>query len=379
MVRAAQEILVSMLPGSTSVYYELEGDTWRCRAQTGTLAPEVQALVDAGRPYGAVENIVTAWEDRRPLFVDGYDVTSDTHGHLLESVSGAAYLPLVLRGAPRGLLAVALWRTRRGWSRTERALVLALTHSLELALEGMDGTRELQERTRDLARSNAELERFAYVASHDLQEPLRTIASFTELLDRRYGGAFDERGRAYLRLVVQGAERMKTLVDDLLVYSRVGAEQLTLAPVSLDRVLAEALTNLSGVLDGSGARVTSDVLPVVLGSELQLVQVMQNLVGNALKFRREGVTPTVRVTSARDGDEVRVSVRDNGIGIEARYLERIFVMFQRLHRREDYPGTGLGLAICRRVVERHGGRMWVESTPGEGSTFHFTLRAADPA
>ncbi|MFC4424810.1 GAF domain-containing protein [Deinococcus navajonensis] len=237
--------------------------------------------------------------------------------------------------------------------------------------------RRVAERTEALARSNAELERFAYVASHDLQEPLRTITSLTELLERRYADTFDERGRTLLRMIIGGTLRMKTLLDDLLLYSRMGAERLTLEPVNTAEAVEQALEQLSDRLSESAGRMDYADLPVVCGNAFQLTQLFQNLLGNAIKFRRPGVVPEVQISATRAGAFWQFSVRDNGIGIDPAYFERIFVMFQRLHGREEYEGTGLGLAICQRVVERHGGRMWLESTPGEGSTFHFTLKALD--
>ncbi|UBV44277.1 GAF domain-containing protein (plasmid) [Deinococcus taeanensis] len=236
--------------------------------------------------------------------------------------------------------------------------------------------RRVEERTQALARSNAELERFAYVASHDLQEPLRTIGGLTGLLERRYGELYDERGRALLRMVIEGSERMKTLLDDLLVYSRLGAERLTLEPVDTNPLVQEAQERLSGALEDTGGQVTSGRLPTVAGSPFQLGQLFQNLIGNALKFHAPGVAPRVHLQATEEEGAWHFTVQDNGIGMEAGHLERIFVMFQRLHTREEYAGTGLGLAICQKVVERHGGRIWVESRPGEGSTFHFTLPAA---
>ncbi|WP_161884020.1 GAF domain-containing protein [Deinococcus alpinitundrae] len=237
--------------------------------------------------------------------------------------------------------------------------------------------RRVAERTEALARSNAELERYAYVASHDLQEPLRTIASLTGLLERRYAHVFDERGRTLLSLIVGGTTRMKMLLDDLLLYSRMGAEQLTLEPVKTTATMEEILMRLDEQLVDSRGRVDYADLPVVCGNAFQLTQLFQNLIGNALKFRKPDVAPEVQISAVRTGALWQFSVRDNGIGIDPAYFDRIFVMFQRLHGREQYAGTGLGLAICQKVVERHGGRIWVESAPGVGSAFHFTLKALE--
>jgi PAS domain S-box-containing protein len=232
--------------------------------------------------------------------------------------------------------------------------------------------QELRDRAEDLARSNAELEQFAYVASHDLQEPLRAIVSYLQLFERRYRGQLDERSDRYIGHAVDGARRMQTLINDLLVYSRVGRRGADFSRVDTERVLSRVLANLRAALDESAAEVSHDPLPKVIADPSQLGQLLQNLVGNAVKFRGER-PPRVHLSAERDGDAWRFAVRDNGIGIESAYLDRIFVLFQRLHGRAEYPGTGIGLAICKKIVERHGGQIWVESEPGQGSTFYFTI------
>ena len=229
----------------------------------------------------------------------------------------------------------------------------------------------LKRHAEELARSNAELEQFAYVASHDLQEPLRMVASFLELLAERYKGRLDEKADKYINYAVDGAARMKTLIDGLLRYSRVTTQARRLEEMEARTALDEAMANLGRAIAEKGAVVTHDDLPTVLADPIQFVQLFQNLIGNALKFC-DG-TPRVHVAAERTGEEWVFSVRDNGIGIAPEYRERIFQIFQRLHGRDKYPGTGMGLAICKRVVERHGGRIWVESRPGQGSTFLFTL------
>ena len=229
----------------------------------------------------------------------------------------------------------------------------------------------------ELKRSNAELEQFAYVASHDLQEPLRMVASYTQLLGRRYDAKFDADGREFMSYIVDGATRMKQLIEDLLAYSRVGTKGQDFRPVAVEGALRKALFNLRVSIEEAGAVVTYDPLPTVVGDEAQVVQLLQNLIGNALKFRSASV-PRIHVGITEGADESTFEVRDNGIGIEPQYYERIFMVFQRLHNKGEYPGTGIGLAICKKVVERHGGRIWVESRPppgpNQGSSFYFTLR-----
>lgn len=232
---------------------------------------------------------------------------------------------------------------------------------------------ELRARSEDLARSNAELEKFAYIASHDLQEPLRMVSSYTQLLQRRYQGRLDSDADEFIAYAVDGANRMQTLIKDLLAYSRVGTQGAPFSPTDLEMVFGDVLRALEQMIAEAGATVTHDPLPVVSCDPTQIGRVFQNLIANAIKFRRDE-SPKVHV-SAREADgEWVFSVADNGIGVDPEYFDRIFVIFQRLRSRADYPGTGMGLAICKRIIDRHGGRIWVESAPGVGSTFYFTLR-----
>ncbi len=224
----------------------------------------------------------------------------------------------------------------------------------------------------ELEHSNKELEQFAYVASHDLQEPLRMVSSYTELLERRYGDKLDDKAREFIGYAVDGAVRMQRLINDLLEFSRVSTRGKALQPVDVTRVLGTVRANLSVAIQDAGALVTNDDLPTVMADETQLVQLLQNLIGNAIKFRGRD-RPHVHVGAQATATEWVFAVRDNGIGIAPEYFERIFVIFQRLHARDEYPGTGIGLAVCRRILDRHGGRIWVESEPGHGSTFYFAL------
>jgi PAS domain S-box-containing protein len=231
----------------------------------------------------------------------------------------------------------------------------------------------LRQTVAELNRSNEELGQFAYIASHDLQEPLRMVASYTQLLSKRYAGKLDSDADEFIAFAVDGANRMQRLIQDLLAYSRIGTLGKVLLKTSSEQALQQAITNLSGTIEDREVEVTHDPLPNVLADEGQLVQLFQNLVGNAIKYQSGGV-PRVHVSSVRQADAKWLfSVKDNGIGIEAKYFERIFGMFQRLHRREDFAGTGIGLAICKKIVERHGSTISVESEPGHGSTFRFAL------
>ena len=246
----------------------------------------------------------------------------------------------------------------------------ALVEELRQANTGLEA--KVRERTAELARSNKELEQFAYVVSHDLQEPLRMVSSYTQLLSRRYKGRLDANADEFIAYAVDGANRMQRLINDLLAYSRVGTGGKEFEPIDCMAVFDLALVNLRMAIQESGAVVEHDRLPIVMGDKLQFGQLLQNLIGNAIKYHGDE-PPRVHVSAEQKGHEWVFSVRDNGIGIDPQYAERVFVIFQRLHTREEHAGTGIGLAICHKIVERHGGRIWVESQLGSGATFFFTI------
>jgi light-regulated signal transduction histidine kinase (bacteriophytochrome) len=231
---------------------------------------------------------------------------------------------------------------------------------------------ELRGVMEDLDRSNKDLQQFASIASHDLQEPLRMVARYTQLLAERYEGQLDEKARQYIGHAVDGAVRMQRLVNDLLTYSRVGTRGNPMESTDSHSILGEAITNLAATIEESKAIMTIDELPMVRADASQLVQVFQNLLANAIKFRG-GDIPRIHVSVRDEKHEWVFSVRDNGIGIDRQYAGKIFMIFQRLHTQQEYPGTGIGLAVCKRIVERHGGRIWFESEPGKGSTFSFAI------
>jgi PAS domain S-box-containing protein len=261
-------------------------------------------------------------------------------------------VPFVLEGKPAGLVATFADISERKEAEEQ------LRHTID-----------------QLARSNGELERFAYVASHDLQEPVRTVVSFGQLLERSMGERLEQNSRDYLTFITQGARRMGDLVRDLLSYSRMTNRQVVHGPVELSELVAAASDNLYCLFQERGAKLECFTLATVIGDHVQLVELFQNLLGNAVKFTSPNTIPTIRIRAARENGMWHVSVADNGIGIAPEYHDRIFVIFQRLHTSAVFSGTGIGLAVCKRIVEQHGGRIWVESEEGRGATFHFTLAA----
>jgi light-regulated signal transduction histidine kinase (bacteriophytochrome) len=242
----------------------------------------------------------------------------------------------------------------------------------ELELRVNERTLELAAANEILERSNIELQQFAYIASHDLQSPLRSISGFVQLLKMNYESKLDEQAGVWIRRAVQAIGQMQALIQDLLAYSRVDSRLRPFVPISFLDVFNDTVGLLESSISDAGGRVTCGELPVITGDRSQLVQLMDNLIGNGIKYHGDK-TPRVHVSAERNGNEWTFSVRDNGIGIAPEYYERIFEIFQRLHDKKDYPGTGIGLAVCRRIVDGHGGRIWVESGPGQGSTFHFTI------
>ena len=265
------------------------------------------------------------------------------------------------------------WVHERGFPvHDEQGHLRAMTGVVSDITERKKAEEELKRLSDELARSNADLQQFAYVASHDLQEPLRVISGFVKLLAKSYKGKLDDKAEEFIAHTIDGAQRMEMLIRDLLEYSKVQLKGMVLKPTDCNLLVEESLKNLHTAIAESGAMVTYGSLPTVMADASQLSRVFQNLIGNALKFRGEDV-PKVHISAEKKENEWFFSVRDNGMGINPNQAERIFLIFQRLHTEEEYSGTGLGLSICKRIVERHGGRIWVESEPGKGSTFFFTL------
>jgi PAS domain S-box-containing protein len=289
-----------------------------------------------------------------------------------------ALVPLISRGHIIGIMVL---RSRRAgaYGPQERVILESLANLIGPAVdngslyeEAVLAEQELARQAQELSRSNTELEQFAYVASHDLQEPLRMVSSYVQLLSRRYKDKLDSDADDFIGFAVDGAARMQVLINDLLTYSRVGTQGRPFEPTDCNNIIRRVIDDLTGIIGDAGATVVYDDLPTINCDATQLGQLFQNLVANALKFRSED-PPKIRVSAeGRDGEWV-FSVRDNGIGIAPDYFQQIFLIFQRLHNRSEYAGTGIGLAVCKKIVERHGGRIWVDSEHGKGSTFHFTL------
>ncbi len=295
-------------------------------------------------------------------------------------------VPIIVRDGIWGLLLAHQCAAPRKWNNFETELLKQLANQIGIALSQAQLLEKETQQSQELVRSNAELEQFAYVASHDLQEPLRMVTSYLQLLERRYKNQLDANADQFITYAVDGARRMQTLINDLLNYSRVSTRGQPFKLVDCDVILQRAIANLQIAIADSQAIVTHDNLPRVMADTTQLTQVFQNLIGNAIKFC-QNQQPQIHIGVAKEtpnsdeeslnsiplADEWLFSIRDNGIGLESQYAERIFIIFQRLHGRDKYPGTGIGLAICKKIIERHGGRIWVESKPGQGSTFYFTI------
>jgi PAS domain S-box-containing protein len=344
-----------------------------CRKSTSSVETETP-----GKPGGLNRAV---WSTAAPVWIA--DVAQETALKRRESAQQAGLRSAFAFPIPVGgkFYGVMEFFGREVRPRDERILEIARTvgHQIGQFIARKQAEAELQEangqlilKAQQLSRSNSELEQFAYVASHDLQEPLRMIASYTQLILRRYGDRFDGDAREFMDFIVDGATRMKQLIEDLLAYSRVGTHGKAFRPTDSGAAVQKALANLRAAIENSNGTVTCDPLPTINADEFQLVQLFQNLIGNALKFKG-AETPRVHISVNEQADTWTFGVKDNGIGIDGEYFDRIFMVFQRLHSRTDYPGTGIGLAICKKVVDRHGGRLWIESGVGSGSTFWFTV------
>ncbi|HYO74754.1 MAG TPA: PAS domain-containing protein [Archangium sp.] len=374
LIQACTEVMVRNLPVLSLVQLW----TWNRETQVLQLEGNAGSAASLSTQPSRVELgqmlVGTVGQSRQPLLVNELLADPRLRSRTWAEVNGlVSFLgaPLLVRSHLVGVLAVY------GQTSLEEETLATLATVADAVAQGLERRRaevSLQEHARELARSNEELQQFAYVASHDLQEPLRMVASYTQLLARRYKGKLDTDADEFISYAVDGVNRMQRLIQDLLAYSRVGTRGHEFKLLDSAQVLNKALANLKTLMEETGATLIQGKLPQVMADETQLTQLFQNLVGNALKFRGK-TPPRVLVEAELQGNEWRFTVEDNGIGIEPQYYERIFVIFQRLHGKEEYPGTGIGLAICKKIVERHGGRIGLDSQPGQGTTFWFTLPA----
>ena len=372
-VRAGKQVPTQNLQTGKGLFDDLRNSLNRFQANLTAVRQEARAdlarttrllniIIGVGL-LGVVAAGVALWMAQRrwvldPLAAIGQEVRQVADGDIGHQVQVAG---------PREIADLA---------RDVEAMRMHLADALDAAVAAQRTLREqaeqLAEQADDLRRSNAELEQFAYVASHDLQEPLRKVASFCQLLERRYADQLDDRAKQYIAFAVDGAKRMQRLINDLLAFSRVGRTTSEFTEVDLNVALERALISLTAAREEGGAEVEADPLPTVLGNGSLLSQVFQNLIGNGIKFRGDDA-PRVRITVQADGGEWLFACADNGIGIQPRYAERVFVIFQRLHGKEEYDGTGIGLALCRKIIEHHGGRMWLDTEAHAGTTMWWTI------
>ncbi len=330
----------------------------------------LESLTNDVQPGSKSEHVFASGE---PLVINDAEDPRIREEVRLQGGRAFVWVPLKVHGATIGIMNVSTDRLAP-FDPHEVELVQAIGNVVTVAIENARLFRQLSKNAEELARSNADLQHFAYIASHDLQEPLRMVSSYMQLISRRYKGKLDADADEFIGFAVDGATRMQALINALLSYSRVGTQGKALEPTNCEKVLDDTLVTLQNAIEGSGAQISRGALPTVMADATQLGQLFQNLIANAIKFRNHRA-PAVRISAESKGAEWVFTVADNGIGFDPEHADRVFVMFQRLHGREEYPGTGIGLAICKKIVERHGGKIWVDSKPGEGTSFHFTLPA----
>ncbi|NTX99044.1 ATP-binding protein [Deinococcus sp. JMULE3] len=384
LIRRAQDVTLSLLPPGFAVYYEPDGGLWRLRSQVGSLRnPDLQDAVDRGLPLEDARNLLIPWQSGLPYYQDTYDPATDALGDAADSVGSTATVPLRQAGEPIGVFGIVQY-SPRPWTATERALIEGVTRSLQLALDRAASVTELRRTSQDTARSNAalqaaneELEAFAYSVSHDLRAPVRHIAGFTDLLRRTLGDLSGQpKAERYLNIITESAGQMNALIDAMLVLSRVTRQELHLSDVDLGALVRGVQVSLAPELEGRPLNLRVSPLPTVQADAALMRQVMTNLLSNAVKYTARRADPLIEVWADPLPGAWRVNVRDNGVGFDPAYAHKLFGVFQRLHRAEEFGGTGVGLANVRRIIQRHGGQVDAEGKPGAGATFSFTLPTA---
>ncbi|AFZ66829.1 ATP-binding protein [Deinococcus peraridilitoris] len=373
LVRRAQEIVLPLLPPGCATYFEPEGETWLLKSQEGDMGnPDLQQVIETGLPMEQAVKLTRPWQTLQPEYHSTYDTQIDGLNALTSHIQATACLPIRVHGQPRGIFAVVLFARHR-WSRSDRAVLQTAAHGLELALERAQAAREARSHQEELELANAELEAFSYSVSHDLRAPVRHISAFSDMALRALDAGDSAGAGRHLSRVKTSAAHMDVLIERLLELAHLTLRPLQMQEVDLQALVEVLQEELSPDAAGRAVEWCVENLPVVRGDEVLLRQVLVNLLRNALKFSRERDPARIEVCAEHAGDAWAVSVRDNGAGFDPRYQDRLFGAFQRLHRADQFEGTGVGLATVRRIVTRHGGRVWAESQPGEGATFTFTL------
>lgn len=374
------EAVTSVIPADRVSIVVVDTDAWQHKARYYAGMDVPLATLDVWRPLKGqvIESVV---QSQRSHIVDDRNVADVlVHSPRLQDGIDAGLrtwmdVPVILEQTVVAVMRF-MSRTPNAYDARSQGIGVLIAAQIAGPVANAQSVEALLATQAELARSNAELEQFAYVASHDLQEPLRMVASYVGLLERRYRGRLDADADDFIEFAVDGARRMQALLTGLLDLSRVGTRGRDLEPTECEAVLQDALINLEQAIGDSGAEAAHDPLPRVLGDRVQLTQLFQNLISNAVRFNTSD-RPRVTVTVRRSGPMWEFAVVDNGIGIDPAHFERIFQVFQRLHTRDSYGGTGIGLSVCRKIVERHGGTIWPESTKGQGTTFRFTLPAVE--
>ncbi|MFC4453862.1 ATP-binding protein [Deinococcus sonorensis] len=375
LIRRALEIVLALLPPGFAAYWQPVGNLWRLMAQVGTAGtPALQQLMEAGLPVGTTPSLDIPYQTRQPFFQDIYDKALDVSVAMVDHLETVATLPVMLNGQVAGILNVPLFE-HRPWSAADKAVLLTTARSLGLALEGVQSVEQLERERSKLEVANEELEAFAYSVSHDLRTPLRHIKGFAQLAAKVLKQPAPNLAKVeeYLGVVNDGADRMDGLINSMLDLSRTGWTELRTERVNLTELVEQARLELEADTQARPIEWQVSGLPVVRGDRASLQQVLTNLLSNAVKFTRHTAHPTIEVRAEARPDEWIIRVQDNGAGFDPQYAGKLFGVFQRLHAQRDFPGTGVGLATVRRIVVRHGGRVFADGRPGQGATFGFTL------